>query len=51
MQETSCPSFLAEKTEFLKLKKGTLEYNTTLVTLRERVCNKPCKLVCCDLNT
>ena len=48
--QTSCPSFQAEKAVFASLIKGTSERQVALEKLKERICNKSCRYVCCDLS-
>eukprot|EP00092_Neocalanus_flemingeri_P015778 GFUD01017082.1.p1 GENE.GFUD01017082.1~~GFUD01017082.1.p1 ORF type:complete len:578 (-),score=97.32 GFUD01017082.1:48-1781(-) len=45
--QTNCPEFLKQKTHLLSLQRGGQEYKETLLKIRNGICNKAKKAICC----
>eukprot|EP00092_Neocalanus_flemingeri_P029387 GFUD01031904.1.p1 GENE.GFUD01031904.1~~GFUD01031904.1.p1 ORF type:complete len:569 (+),score=93.67 GFUD01031904.1:60-1766(+) len=45
--QTNCPEFVKQKTHLLSLQRGGQEYKETLLKIRNGICNKAKKAICC----
>jgi len=50
LKQEDCPSFLEEKDRLKNLRKGSIEWRDLVSDLKERVCDKGTRAVCCKCN-